>query len=133
MFKHNNMNEICYQISTEIWEDTINLIFTDDIEQSIINQAALQQFDPSPYLFGGKQLYGAVLIIEEPNYRANWMLFNYDAKEHTVVHEIEHFVFHLLNSKGLKHNKKTTEAYAYTFAYIYKKVMGIYRELNINV
>lgn len=122
------MREDHYYFSTGVWEDGVCVIFTTDINKTIIEQAKEQDFDPEPYLFrNGQDINGAVILVEEPNYRANWVLLKYGVDESTIVHEIEHLVFRILSSKGLKHNRHTTEAYAYTFSYFYSQIMDIFR------
>ena len=125
-----DIKEEHFQIHSEIWEDTLNVIFTEDIDLSIRTQCEIQGFDHKPYMSEGKVIDGCVLTVEEPNYRSIWFLLKIGCVESTVVHELEHFVFRLLDSKGICHNYHTTEVFAYTFAFYYKEIMKIYAKFK---
>lgn len=52
-----------------------------------------------------------------------------------LVHEIEHAVFYLLDSRGLKHTEDSDEAYAYLTSFLFCEIDNYIvteRELNIN-
>ena len=118
-----------YSFRSDIWEDLISVIFTDDIDTSIKDQCEFQGFKAEPYLFGNKSINGCVIDLDEPNYRATWVMFKIGyCDESTIVHEIVHLVRRQLEGKGLKHNKHTTEVFAYTTAFYYKKIMSIYKD-----
>ena len=40
----------------------------------------------------------------------------------TLVHEIEHAVFYILDSRGLKHTEESDEAYAYLFGFLFCEI-----------
>ena len=40
----------------------------------------------------------------------------------SLVHELSHAVFHILDDKGLKHTNESDEAYAYLIGYLYSEI-----------
>ena len=42
-----------------------------------------------------------------------------------LVHETEHYVFYLFDRIGLEHTTASDESYAYTMAYVFKKIAEI--------
>lgn len=71
--------------------------------------------------------YGMFLHNDEENFTMLWLrdvpvtIENYGS----LVHEIEHYVFYLLDRIGMKHTKASDEAYAYLTAHVFKEIDNI--------
>ena len=47
-----------------------------------------------------------------------------------LAHEIEHAVFYLLNSRGLKHTEESDEAYSYLTGFLFEEIDSLIVELR---
>lgn len=74
-----------------------------------------------------KECYGMFSHNDEENFTMLWLrdvpvtIENYGS----LVHEIEHYVFYLLDRIGMKHTKESDEAYAYLSAHVFKEIDNI--------
>lgn len=121
--------EEVFYIKDHVYQDTVSVIFTDNLNKAIKQQCKMRGFSPKRYLVDDDT--GAVVeYVKEKNYTASWVLFDINKyKESTVVHECLHLAHHLLEPRGLKLKDSTSEAYAYLIEFLFTKITGFYEEM----
>lgn len=124
------MEEV-FIIKNHIWEDTINVIFTDDIKISIKEQCERLNFSPKRYIKGLKHTDAVVCNVKEETYRGTWVLFNFKhCNEGIIVHECSHVTFGLLDKRGIYLGERTQEVFAYTEQWLFNQINSFYQELK---
>lgn len=117
------MNET-YKISIPIYRTTLHLFFgnAEDCRKAMIadgeSELVAQQWLP------GKEEYDGSFSVEDDGYMLLWVkrLPESISDYGSLVHEIEHCTFEILNSRGIKHTDDSDEAFAYLFCWLYEEI-----------
>jgi hypothetical protein len=118
-------------ITDHVWEDTINVVFTDDIKRSITEQCGRLNIPSKRYTKGLKHTDGVVCNVKEKNYRGTWVLFNFKhCNEGIILHECNHVTFGLLDKRKIYLNERTQEVYVYTQQWLFNQINKFYKHLK---
>ena len=117
-------------IGDHIWGDAISVIFTDDVNKIIRRQCRIHKFKPDKYLLD-KHDSAAVLNVEEDDFRATWVVFDFNLCAPDVIcHECGHLTYNLLATRHIEHTHHTDEVYQYTHGWLFKKMYDFWLELH---
>ena len=117
-------------ISDHIFAEAVNVVFTDNINESIKLQSEYHKIDPKPYLTS-PNTSGVVCHVYEQDYRATWVLFDINkVDEGVIVHEVIHIVFNILTIREINHVLETDEVFAYTTQWFFNKIFDFWNEIT---
>jgi hypothetical protein len=125
--------EVYYIDGDHAFQDAVNVIFTDDIDESIKQQCSRLKID-TDNLVGGIPSSACVCFVDKistsgKKILATWALFDVNKiNDGVIVHECIHLSFYMLDRRGLKHVEETDEAYAYTTQWLFNKIKGFHKE-----
>ena len=111
-------------IELPIYRTTINVLFgnIDSMKENMKDLNGLYE-----HLKENTSKYdlGRFVWDEEENYWCIWMprIPKTIDEIATLVHEVEHCVFHLFKYKGMNHSEDSDEAYAYANDYLFREIM----------
>ncbi len=113
-----------YKIEVPIYRITLHLFFgpEEDCKKAMIAdgepELVAQQWLPS------KEEYDGSFSVEDDGYTLLWLrrLPESIGDYGSLIHEIEHCTFEILNSRGVKHTDDSDEAYAYLLCWLYEQI-----------
>jgi hypothetical protein len=127
------MTEEVYHIEDHIYQDLIDVVFTDDINQSIREQCKVKNISTKD-LIGG-DMSACVCCIDRKNKTTGqrvygtWALFDVNkTTPDIIVHECVHLARTLAHKRGLWFTEETEEAYAYLIQWLFNKINGYYND-----
>ena len=113
-----------YKIKIPIYRITVHLFFgtEEDCKKAIIadgeTELVAQQWA------SGKDEYEGSFSVEDDGYTLIWVRkFPESVGDYgSLIHEIEHCTFEILNSRGIKHSDDSDEAFAYLLGWLYEEI-----------
>ena len=113
-----------HKIRIPIYRTTLHLFFgnKEDCRKAMIadgeSELVAQQW------LSENEEYDGSFSVESDNYTLLWVkkLPESITDYGTLLHEIEHCTFEILNSRGIKHTDESDEAFAYLFGWLYEEI-----------
>lgn len=113
-----------YKIIIPIYRITLHLFFgpEEDCKKAMIadgeSELVAQQW------IQGKEEYDGSFSVEADGYTLLWVkrLPESISDYGSLIHEIEHCTFEILNSRGIKHTDDSDEAFAYLLGWLYEVI-----------
>lgn len=109
-----------YELHSDVWQDYIQLYFSDNIDIAWIEILKKDGLSPEAYPLVPNSV-ATVYTIGNTIYA----LFHIEADNLTIVHECCHLTYHSLKPRLISHNDETDEVYAYTTEFFFKKITEI--------
>lgn len=113
-----------YKINIPIYRTTIHLFFgnIEDCKKAIIADGQ-NEITATAWVKDNDKYEGA-FTVEETGYTLIWLSkFPESVGDYgSLIHEIEHCTFDILNSRGVKHSDDSDEAFAYLLGWLYEEI-----------
>jgi len=113
-----------YKIEIPIYRITVHLFFgsEEDCKKAIIADGETELI--AQQWASGKDEYEGSFSVEDDGYTLIWVrkLPESVGDYGSLIHEIEHCTFEILNSRGVKHSDDSDEAYAYLLGWLYEEI-----------
>lgn len=114
------------KIQIPIYRETLHVFFgsVEDCRAALIKDGISE--GNAQAWSAGKTLKGSYRYYEKEAYCLLWMpVVPKSVDEYgTLVHEILHFVFHLMSLRGLELNGGSEEAFTYLYQFVYCEMMA---------
>ena len=113
-----------YKIKIPIYRITVHLFFgnIEDCKKAIIADG--QNEITAEAWAKNNDKYEGAFTVEETGYTLIWLRkFPESVGDYgSLIHEIEHCTFDILNSRGVKHSDDSDEAFAYLLCWLYEEI-----------
>lgn len=130
------MNKL-HAIEIPIWHTDLYVFFGEDKDKCLkeLNKAKKGKINPSSLYTTRETMESASGVFIQSvvdYYNLLWMpvLPHTIGEFATLIHEIEHATFYILDNAGMVHTKESDEAYAHTQGYIFSEIDNLINKIS---